>query len=365
MHLLFSWMYPFIRILTAIINKSDKRVEKMKAYSLYKTGGPGVLSVSEQSTPLVGLHDVKISTQCIGLNYAEIQSRKGLYGWAPKRPYIPGMEAFGRVIETGAEVSSVKPGDEVIVAAQYGCYAEEVVVPEHQALPSFAHFSPAENAAFAVQFMTAWVALFQICRIQPSDRVLIHAAAGGVGSAAIQMAKALGCEVYGTASSAEKLEIISNYQAMGINYMEEDFSEVIRRQGSGQGVDVVLEVVGGEVFRKSLALLNPFGRLGVIGFASLNIKKLNPLSWWKTWRDIPRVNINDMAVNSQVVGASHLGYLLNDVARMKRIYTELSDFVIQHKLKPLVGHEFPFSEMAKAHALMESRKSHGKIVVHV
>lgn len=338
----------------------------MQAYILNKVGGPDVLKISHTKAPLVGDNQVKIRVQSIGLNYAEVQSRKGLYGWAPKRPYIPGMEAFGSIEAIGPEVTHLSVGDPVIVVGQFGCYAEEVVVPTSQVLPAFKAFTPAENAAFAVQFMTAWVALFEICRVRSQDRVLIQAAAGGVGTAAIQLSKAMGCEVFGTASQTSKLDLIKALGAdHAINYSSHDFAKEVRLQTNGEGVDVVLEVVGGEIFRKSLNLLNPFGRMAVIGFASLNLNKLNPFSWWKTWKDIPRVKINDMALASQVVGASHLGYLLKDTKRMMMIWNELQGFVLKHGLKPVVGHEFKFQDLPAAHALMESRRSTGKIVVHV
>jgi NADPH:quinone reductase-like Zn-dependent oxidoreductase len=125
--------------------------------------------------------------------------------------------------------------------------------------------------------MTAWVALMEICRLRSTDRVLIQAAAGGVGTAAVQIAKANGCEVFGTASRDSKLELIRSLGAdHAINYGTDDFVKYIHNTTGGQGVDVVLEVVGGEIFRKSLEILNPFGRLVVIGFASLNLNKLNP-----------------------------------------------------------------------------------------
>ena len=338
----------------------------MKAYVLNKVGGPDVLKISTLPVQSPGPNEVQVQVETIGLNYAEIQSRKGLYGWAPKRPYIPGMEAYGKITALGEEVSHLQVGAHVIVVGQFGCYAEEVVVPVNQILPAFENFTPAENAAFAVHFMTAWVALFEICRIRATDRVLIQAAAGGVGTAAVQLAKALGCEVFGTASKDSKLDLIRKLGAdHPINYHTEDFVAFIRDKTGGQGVDVVLEVVGGEVFRKSMDILNPFGRMAVIGFASLNLNKLNPLSWWKTWKDIPRVKIDAMATASQVVGASHLGYLLKDTERMMKIWSDLSSFTVQHELRPVVGHEFKFEEMAVAHKLMESRNSQGKIVIHV
>lgn len=336
----------------------------MKAYVLNKTGDTRVLRISEVEQTACGPGDVRVKIKNIGLNYAEIQSRKGLYGWAPKRPYVPGMEAFGVIEELGGPIDGLKTGTPVIVVGQFGCYAEEVVVPAAQILPAIENFTDSENASFAVQFMTAWVALMEVCRLRSSDRVLIQAAAGGVGTAAIQIAHKYGCEVFGTASQDKKLDLIRSLGAdHAINYRTEDFADYIRAATTGQGIDVVLEVVGGEVFRKSLDLLNPFGRLVVIGFASLNLNKLNPLSWWKTWKDIPRVKINDMATASQVVGASHLGYLLKDKERMNRIWGDLVKFTLENGIKPVVGHEFSFEEMPEAHALMESRESTGKIVI--
>lgn len=338
----------------------------MKAYILNKTGSPEVLTLSKMESPPVGPGEVLVRTVTIGLNYAEIQSRKGLYGWAPKRPYIPGMEAFGEIEAIGEDVTGFNLGDPVIVVGQFGCYAEEIVVPVGQILPAIERFSPAENAAFAVQFMTAWVGLFEVCRISREDRVLIQAAAGGVGTAAVQLAKALGCEVFGTSSKDSKLDLLKRLGVdHPINYHTQDFAEYVRQVTNGEGVDIVLEVVGGDVFRKSLDLLNPFGRLVVIGFASLNLNKLNPFSWWQTWKDIPRVKIDAIARASQVVGASHLGYLLKDTTRMMKLWKQLSAFTFEHELKPIIGHEFKLEEMAAAHRLMESRNSHGKIVVHV
>ena len=187
-----------------------------------------------------------------------------------------------------------------------------------------------------------------------------------MGTAAVQLAAAMGARVYGTASTADKCRLIESLGAeKGINYLESDFHAEIRRLTGGRNLDAVIEVVGGEVFRKSLDLLKPFGRLVVMGFASLNLKKWNPVSWWRTWKAIPRVKIADMAPQSQMVGASHLGYLLKNKDLLPRVSAELFSFVQEHDIHPVVGHEYPFSDMPAAHDLMESRKSHGKIVIRV
>jgi NADPH2:quinone reductase len=338
----------------------------MRAVVLTKHGRPAILQISDILRPAVGAGRVRVNIETIGINYAEILSRKGLYGWAPKLPYILGMEAYGQIEAIGSGVAHRQVGEKVIIGTQYGSYAESIVVPEAQALPAIDDYSPEENAAFAVNYMTAWVSLFKMARLQPADQVLIQVAAGGVGTAAVQLAKRFGCIVYGTAGSDTKIERL--YQLgidHAINYRQHAFAPVIQAQTNGQGVDVILEMVGGDVYRRSLKLLAPFGRIVVVGFASLELQKWNPLSWWRTWRAIPRARIGHMAKHSYGVMASHLGYQLKDSTRMRDIWQDLTNFVHQHQIRPVIGAVLPFEKIAAAHELMESRQSYGKIVIRV
>ena len=334
----------------------------MKAYLLTRSGKPEVLKIHDVDEPQPDSQEVKVRISTIGLNYAEILSRRGQYSWAPKKPYTPGMEAYGEVVDKGAAVTSVKVGDKVIVGNQYGAYAEFICVPEHLVFAANEALSPEENAALVVNFMTAWVALKKQARLTVGESVLIQAAAGGVGTAAVQIAKAMGTKVYGTASRPEKLELIRGLGAdVAINYANEDFSQIIKNEEGG--IDCVLEVVGGEVFKKSVGLLKPFGRLVVIGFASISFKRGNPYTWWKTWRDAPKVNVMNMAQGSYGISASHIGYLtaLPEVA--KEAYAEMKEFINEHDIRPHVGRVFDFEDMPDAHRFMESRESMGKIVV--
>lgn len=336
----------------------------MKAYVLTKHGKPDVLRIAEIPVPEVKLDEVLVKVSAIGLNYAEIQSRKGLYGWAPKLPYTLGMEACGTVSAVGENVTRHKIGDRVIVARQTGAYAEYIAAHEDIVLPAFPEFSTEENAAYAVNFMTAWVGIMEMGRARPNDTILIQAAAGGVGTAAVQIAKQFGCTVFGTVGDNAKIPLVESLGGDGvINYRRENFRKKILELHQGQGVDIVIEVVGGDVFRESLKALNPFGRVVVIGFASLALQKWNPLSWYRTWKDIPRVNISNLATHSSGVLASHLGYLLKDKSRLMSVWNALSDFTRKHDIKPIVGHVLPFNQLPKAHTLMESRKSTGKIVI--
>ena len=334
----------------------------MKAYVLSKTGRPSVLRMQEVPEPSPEKHEVKIRTEAIGLNYAEVLSRRGQYSWAPKKPYILGMESTGEVVEVGSEVVGCQVGDKVIAGNQFGSYAEYNCVPQHLAFLAIESLNPEENTALLVSFMTAWVALQKQARLQAGESVLIHAAAGGLGTAAIQLAKAMGCKVYGTASNQGKLDLIKNLGAdEAINYKEQDFYKVLKEKVGG--VDAVMEVVGGDVFRKSIQLLNPFGRLVVVGYASISFKAWNPWTWWKTWKDAPKVNVMNMAQNNYGISASHVGYLTAIEDLSASMWKELTRFVQDHQIKPHVGKVFDFEEMAEAHAYMESRQSSGKIVI--
>jgi NADPH2:quinone reductase len=335
----------------------------MQAYLLTTSGRPETLKVHEVSKPEPKEDEVLIKTEAIGINYAEILSRKGQYQWAPKKPYIPGMEAYGRVEAVGKNVKSPKVGDQVICGNQYGTYAEYFCTKSWLAFPAITGFTPEENAALLVNFMTAWVALVKLGRLEKGEKVLIHAGAGGVGSAAIKLAKAMGCEVFATAGSDEKVKVMEKLGAdIPINYRKHDFTGYLNEKGVN-AVDFVLEVVGGEVFRKSIELLNPFGRLVVAGYASIPLKKWNPLTWWQTWKDAPKAQVMDMAKKSIGLYATHIGYLTANEDVAQQVVKEMYDFVSKHQLRPLVGQTFIFDQMAEAHAFMESRKSVGKIIV--
>jgi NADPH2:quinone reductase len=238
----------------------------MRAMILDRHGGPEVLRVREVPEPVPGAGEVRVRVEAIGINYAEILSRKGLYGWAPAMPYTPGMEAAGTIDALGAGVEGRAIGERVIVGAQHGAYAEKVVVPERQALPAIAGFSVEENAAIAVNYLTAWVGLMEMARLRPTDRVLVTAAAGGVGTAAVQVAARFGCATVGLAGSDAKLDAIRALGAeAAVSYRSAGFEARLREAAGAEGFDVVLEVVGGEVFRAVWPVLAPFGRVVVAG----------------------------------------------------------------------------------------------------
>lgn len=334
----------------------------MKAIMLKRTGHPRVLELQDVPEPVPRAGEVRVHLRYTGINYAEILSRKGLYRWAPKRPYVLGMEGSGVIETVGAGVDPSRVGQKVMVGTQYGCYAEKVVVPQERAISAIESLTMEENAAFGVNYMTAWVALIELARLQVGEKVVVTAAAGGVGTAGVQLATRLGSQVYGLAGSPEKADLVRSLGAAdAIDYTAPDWQQRLREMTGG--VDVVLETVGGSVYRSCLELLNPFGRIVVAGFASLNLKRWNPASWWRTWRDVPRARLMDLARSSTGIMATHLGYLLDEPARLQTVFERLRAFVTEQEIRPVIGRLFPFEDVAAAHAFVESRQSVGKVLL--
>ncbi|HHG86673.1 MAG TPA: hypothetical protein ENJ82_18130 [Bacteroidetes bacterium] len=337
----------------------------MKSYPFRRTGSPNVLKLEEvPDLGDPGPNEVLVRTIALGLNYAEILSRKGQYSWAPKRPYTLGMEAYGEIVAVGAGVAPGRVGEKVLTGMQYGGYAEMVKVPSFMAFSAFPDFTPEENAATLVNYMTAWIALFRQARVQPGETVLVQAAAGGVGTAAVQLLKAHGCRVIGMAGNAEKIALLKRLGVdLAINYRAEAFDEVILKHKMRP--DVVLELVGGDVFKKSYALVKPFGRIAVAGFASIPLVKWNPLTWIKTLQMAPKAKVMDMAKRSIGMYATHIGYLIEDPELVVTSFGATVKFMQKHGIRPVVGKVFAFDQVPEAHAFIESRESFGKVVIRV
>lgn len=341
----------------------------MKAIVLSKLGGANVLKVQDFPRPFVNNpNDVLIKMKYSGINFAEILARRGLYKWVPaKKGFILGMEGSGVVEEVGNEVTNCKVGDPVIVARGFGCHAEYVTLEEKYVFPAIPRFTLEQNAAFTGSFMTAYIALVKMARVESSETILVQAAAGALGTATVMLAKALGLKVAGTASSTEKLTILHKLDIdLAINYSKENFKESIMEWTDNKGVNVVLESVGGKIFSESLQCLSPMGRLIFVGLSSVRFSKFNPLTWWSTYKLIPKINLLDMLGKSQGILAFHVGRLLDDnYAEIRQLFVDLVDLVQQHKIYPVVGRIFPLDEITNAHRMIESRKNIGKILLKI
>jgi NADPH:quinone reductase len=313
----------------------------MRAVVLTRHGGPEVLRVTDVPMPEPREGEVRVRIRAIGLNFAEVLSRRGLYGWAPALPYILGMEAFGEV-----------DGEPVLVGTQFGTYAEWICVPQSRVLRPPRGFSPEECAAFPVSYLTAWIGLMEMARLRPADTVLVTAAAGGLGSAAVQIAKHFGARVIGAASTG-KYDVVRKLGAEPIAY-----DEIAQ-----QTFNVALELVGGDVFRATTRAVAPMGRV-VGGAAGAFGKGGRVMARLRAIRNIPRLSIFDMLRRSYGVMSFHVGWLL-DAGLVDGAWADLVRFVETNEIRPLVGPVYKFDEIAEAHRAMESRRTSGKVVVRL
>jgi len=330
----------------------------MRAVLLTRYGGPDVLRITEVPTPVPRANEVRVKVRLIGINFAEVLSRRGLYGWAPRLPYILGMEAFGVIDAVGESVTMHKVGDPVIVGAQFGTYAEYVCVPENQVLTPPRGLSDEESAAFAVNFLTAWIGLMDMARLRATDTVLVTSAAGGVGSAAVQIAAKSGARVIG-AAGPDKQDIVRELGAdIALDYSKRDWDAQL------DPLDVVLEMAGGEIYRAALRHLAPMGRIVLVGASAAMPRTRNPLARLAALRHFPRPNVLDMLRRGYGVMSFHVGWLLDTDAIAKQ-WQELVRFTEGHHLKPTIARTFAFEEIADAHRMLEERKNVGKVIVRV
>ncbi len=234
----------------------------MRAVAIRRAGPPETLETIDAPEPSAGAGQVVIRVRRAGVNFADVLARQGIYPDAPKMPFVPGYEVSGVVASVGAGVTGVRGGERVAAFTRFGGYAECAVADARFAVTLPAGMDFSTGAAVPVNFATAFHCLFHTGSLLPGDRVLVHAAAGGVGLAAVQMAKGAGAIVFGTAGSPEKVRFL---RAFGVDhpvdYRSEDFVEVVRRATGGEGVDVILDSSGGRTIAQDLRVLRPGGRI--------------------------------------------------------------------------------------------------------
>ncbi|MCH7978416.1 MAG: NADPH:quinone oxidoreductase family protein [Acidobacteria bacterium] len=324
----------------------------MKAIQIHQFGEAEVLRYEDVPEPRPKEGEVLVEVKAAGVNYADILTRRGKYSQKPL-PFVPGFEAAGVILETGKGVADWKPGQRVmgtVLRDTSGCYAQKAVMPGWLLLPVPEQFSFEQAASFSEVFVTAHLALHVNGRLAKGESVLIHAAGGGVGTAAVQMAHAMGARVFATASTEEKLGKVKQLGAdVLINYSSLDFLEEVKKHTDGKGVDVVLESVGGEVFDKSLKCLRPLGRLVAYGTSSAQVAA---------------ARVPDLMAGAISVAGFSYGFLT--VARpdvIQQAMRAVMELLSQGKIRPVLGHTFPLAQARAAHELISSRASFGKVVL--
>jgi NADPH2:quinone reductase len=337
----------------------------MKRVEVTEFGSSDALAVTDAEKPEPGPGEVRIAVEAAGVNFADIMQRRGHYVGGPEPTYVPGMEAAGTIDAVGEEVDR-EEGERVVAMTGRNAYAEYVVADAQSVFEVPEEMSFDEAAGFPVQFMTAHAVLHEWGELEEGDRaataaeperaggraerVLVHAAAGGVGTAAVQLASAAGAEVFGTASTDEKLELAERLGCdHPINYEAEDFREVVDDETDGEGVDLVLDGVGGETFARSLDALSHFGRVVAYGAAS---------------GDPGEVETTRLLFENKSVEGFHLGNALQrDPQRILQSVPELQQLLAAGELEVVVGETFPLEDAAEAHEAIENRETTGKVVL--
>lgn len=335
----------------------------MRQVWIAKRGGPEVLEVREAPDPVAGPGEVRIRVKAAGLNFAEIMARMGLYPDAPKLPTVMGYEVAGEIDQVGAGVD-LRPGTRVCALTRFGGHSDTVVVPALQVAEIPATLSWEKAAAVPVVYATAWLMLIYLGNLKRGERVLIHAAAGGVGQAALQICKWKGAEVIGTASPSKHQRLREAGVAHCIDYTTQDFEAEVMRVTQGQGVDIVLDAVGGKSFAKSYRVLRPLGRLFMFGGSSFAPGQgLNPLAIAKAFIGLPKFKpFQMMDVNKGVFGVN-LGHLWDRTAELQGMLKEILDKVADGTFDPVVDQVFSFADAARAHERMKGRQNFGKVVL--
>jgi NADPH2:quinone reductase len=321
----------------------------MKAVRFHELGGPEVLRYEEVPEPQVSDTSILIKVAAAGVNYADLGWRRGTYPRHDPLPATLGSEVAGTIVRVGLAVQGFSPGKRVMAWVGHGGYAEYVTAPEIAVYAIPDHVGFQEAAGIPIAFLTAYHILKTSGRVQTGDTVLVQAAASGVGTAAVQLAKRWGARVIATASTEEKLRLAYELGAdVLINYHTTDFVSEVRCATNQRGVDIVLECVGGEVLTKSLDCLAPMGRLVIYGRASGSLPFIDPAQI--------------LTRNIAVIGL-HLGMPPWRVDMQRQPMRELLGMVEAGTVRPIIDRSFPLKDAAAAHQYLADRRTMGKVVL--
>ena len=337
----------------------------MRALVIPEYGPPEVLRVEERPEPQPGTGEARVAVKAAGINFAEIMARMGLYPDAPKPPVVMGYEFAGDVESVGAGVENVSVGDRVLGGCRFGGQAEMVVVEAAELLPLPPDWSYEEGAALPVNYATAYGGLVRYGGLRSGERVLIHAAAGGVGIASTQIAKLQGAEVFGTASRSKHDAIRGFGVDHPIDYRSESFVKAVRRiTGRKRPLDLVMDAIGGSSFRQSFSLLDAGGRLVCFGASSMVggekrsipqlVKGLVATPWFNP--------MTLMSASKAVIGLNVLT-LRDAKGQLDELVQPLAEWVNDGSLRPVVAESFPLERAADAHRFVQERKNVGKVVL--
>jgi NADPH:quinone reductase-like Zn-dependent oxidoreductase len=343
----------------------------MRAMVVKRYGPPEVFEPREVPDPHAKPGEVLIRVKAVGVNFADLLQRMGIYPGTPKPPFIPGFEVSG-VVEKAAEGGKasegepVRVGEAVAALSTFNAYAQWVAVPAGKVFRLPAGMPFEDGAAIPVNYLTAYHSMFAMGNLQSGDRILIHGAAGGVGIAAVQLALARGLEIFGTAGPAKQDYLRKIGVDHAIDYEKNNSLDVVRKFAP-DGIEMVMDAIGGKSFSDSYKCLGPTGRLVVYGFSAAAGPdgKKSTLRSLTALAQTPRFHpLKLMSQNISVIGVS-LGKLAARGAMLRGELEEIFKLYAAGKVKPVIGKTFPFADAASAHKYIHARKNIGKVILTV
>ncbi len=320
--------------------------------------GPASSLVLRDSAPRApGPDEVSIDVAFSGVNFADVQMRIGLYPDAPKKPFVPGYEISGTITAVGKNVKELRPGDRVVAGTYFGGYASQVTIPAHQVFQLPAAYDLAAGAALPVAYFTAQLAVFEMARVRKGDRILIESATGGVGVVAMQMARHVGAEVTGLTTSAHKKAFIESHGATAYTLDEFHADDSLR------GYDFILNSSGGGSIQWQRKRLQMTGRMVCIGMSSgVKDGKRNLLRVASALIKMPRISVIKLFNDNTGIYALNALHVLRDPQWIARLTKSMSTIEQMH-LAPHVGKVFAATDVASAHAFLETKQATGKVLL--
>ncbi|HSJ96517.1 MAG TPA: zinc-binding dehydrogenase [Myxococcota bacterium] len=330
------------------------------------SGPPEVLELREARDPLPGPGEVRIRVEAAGVNFADVMGRMGLYPDLPPLPVVPGYEVAGRVDAVGPDTFPDWVGRDVVAMTRFGGYSDVVCVPERQAFTRPPGMDAEQGAALPVNYLTAFQLIEVMGGQRAGDTVLIHSAGGGVGIAAIQLARRIGARVIGTASAGKHAALREMGVEHCIDYRREDFAARVRELTGGRGVELALDAVGASSFRDSYRSLAPTGRLGMFGLsAAATGKRRRPVAALRAGLATVRLRwgpLRLMNENKGVFGVN-VGHLWGETERIAGWMETLLGHWRDGAVRPVLAERFPFARAAEAHHFVQDRKNLGKVLL--
>jgi NADPH:quinone reductase-like Zn-dependent oxidoreductase len=335
----------------------------MRRYLVHRVGGPDVLRLTDAAEPAPAAGQVRVATRAIGINFADLVQRAGHYPRQPPLPFTPGMEASGVVDALGPGAPAELLGRRVMAVPIYGSHAESFCLPADYVmeLPEWASFE--DGAAFPVMYLTAWYALHELGRVRAGERVVVTAAAGGVGTALLQLARQAGARVMAVIGSPDKEELVRSLGAERVASYDTCAADAAR---AWKKVDLVVDAVGGTVFRPLWRLLDLSGRYVLYGFAEVGSAR--GISYLRAARGLLAMGLMrpySLVTANLTLAGFNLSVVPDQVPLLRANADRLIALWKDGAIRPVLGERFPFERLADAHRLMASRRSTGRVIVTV